>query len=334
MAENPQALNIFITGGDSGVGLVLAREAAKRGHKVFAASATGTKGAKRIRRVGAVAVYPELTREGSLRSAMMMARADVVVNCAPQDFLGLPQYRLDYDKTAHVLEDGTEALVAAAGKAGVKRIIHLSPAYVYGDTTSPVKEDAPVARSNKLLNHAAEAEEAVLEGGIPGYVVRSGFIYGGWHNAMHSLAEILRAGTGIAKGSGKASWIHEDDLASVLLKLVELGSDDAIANILNVSDGETMSHDAFVNLLGKLYGVGEPNSINPLVFPLRTNAIQLELLNQSTALDTSKAQQFLNWKPQTTSKEVGIEKSMVVWRALEAGDDTPDKSSSKALVKS
>jgi nucleoside-diphosphate-sugar epimerase len=331
MTENQQALNIFITGGDNGVGLVLAREAAKHGHNVFAASANGTKGAKRIRSVGAFPVYPELTREGSLRSAMLLARADVVVNCAPQDFMGLPQYRLDYDKTAHVIEDGTEALVAAAGKAGVKRIIHLSPAYVYGDSTSPVKEDAPVARGNKLINHAVAAEEAVLEGGIAGYVVRSGFIYGGWHDAMAGLADMLRSGEGIAKGSGKASWIHEDDLANALLKLVELESDDATANILNISDGEPMSHDAFAHLLGKLYGVGEPNSINAFVFPLRTNAIQLELLNQNTALDTSKAQQFLNWKPATTSKEAGIEKSMVVWRALEAGDDIP-VSASKALV--
>src|SRR5688572_125022 len=145
MTDNPQALNIFLTGGDSGVGLVLARELVKRGYKVFAAASKGTAGANRIRRVGAFPVYPELTREGSLRSAMMLARADVVVNCASQDFIGLPQYRIDYGKTAHVLEDGTEALVAAAGKLGIKRLIHLSAAYVYGNTTSPVKEDAPVA---------------------------------------------------------------------------------------------------------------------------------------------------------------------------------------------
>lgn len=332
--DEQQPLNILITGGDNSVGLALAREAVKNGHKVFAASSRGTIGAKRIRNVGAYPVYPELTREGSLRSAIMLAKADVVVNCAAQEFSGLPQYRIDYDKTASNLEESTEALVAAAGKMGVKRLIHLSPAYIYGNTDHAVTEDAPIARSSQLLNHVAAAEEAILDGGIAGYVVRTGFIYGGWHDSMLALAELMRTGKGIAKGKGQASWIHEDDLALALLKLVELSGDDATANVLNISDGEPMSHVDFMSLFGELYGSGEPNGINPLFFPFQTNPTQIELLNQNTVIDSRKASEILGWEPKTASKTVGIEKAMVVWRALEAPDDTPSTSSaSKALVK-
>ena len=332
--DGVQPLNIFITGGDSGVGLVLARQAVKNGHKVVAASTTGTVGAKRIRNTGALTVYPDLSREGAIRSAIMLAKADVVVNCAPQDFMGLPQQRIDYEKTAAALEEGAEAIVAAAGKLGVKRVIHLSPAYIYGDTAHPVKEDAPLDRSNVLFRHAIEAEEAIFDGGIAGYVVRAGYIYGGWNNAMFALAESLQTGKGIAKGTGNASWIHEDDLAAALLKLVELESDDATANVLNISDGEPMTHDDFMKLLGRVYGSGDPSGINPFLFPLQTNPIQVQLLNQNVLLDSSKAREVLGWKPATPSKEAGIERAMVVWRALEAGDDnTPKSSNSKALVK-
>ncbi|MDQ7025682.1 MAG: NAD(P)-dependent oxidoreductase [Anaerolineae bacterium] len=332
--DEQQPLNIFITGGDNGVGLTLAREAVKNGHNVFAASSKGTIGAKRISNIGAYAVYPELTREGSLRSAIMLAKADVVVNCAAQDIIGLPQYRIDTGKIAATIEESAEALVAAAGKLGVKRLIHLSPAYIYGNTDDAVTEDAHIVRGSKLLNHVAEAEEAILDGGIAGYVVRTGFIYGGWHDSMLALAELMRTGKGIAKGKGQASWIHEDDLALALLKLVELSSDDATANVLNISDGEPMSHSDFMSLFGELYGSGEPNGINPLFVPLRTNPTQIELLNQNTVIDSSKAREVLDWEPKTASKAAGIEKAMLVWRALEASDDTPSTATdSKALVK-
>jgi nucleoside-diphosphate-sugar epimerase len=150
---------------------------------------------------------------------------------------------------------------------------------------------------------------------------------------MLGLAETLQTGKGIAKGSGNASWIYEDDLAQALLKLVELPSDDATANVLNISDGQPMTHDDFMKLLGKVYGSGDPSGINPLLVPFQTNPLQLELLNQDTLLDSSKAQAFLGWKPATPSKEAGIERALVVWRALDAPDDTPKSTNSKALVK-
>jgi nucleoside-diphosphate-sugar epimerase len=257
---------------------------------------------------------------------MLLAKADIVVNFAPQDFMSLPQHHKNNYKTPHFLEECSTALVAAAGRLGVKRLIHLSPAYLYGATHHAVNEDAPIHRENALFNHAAEAEEAIFDGAIPGYVVRAGFIYGGWIDAMMTLAEHLRRGKGVAKGEGNASWIHEDDLARLLLLLVEYtGESESIANIINAGDGHPMTHNAFMNLFGTLYGVGEPGGINPFLFPIRTNEIQISLLEQTTLLDTSKAKTMLGWEPSVASKEAGIERAMVVWRALDAGDDEPPR---------
>ena len=335
MAEQLEAttggsLSIFITGGDTGAGVAVVREATKNGYKAYATAAKGTLGATRIRRAGGIPVYPDLTRESALRAAILMAKADVVVNCAPQRFFGMPQHAIDYNATAHLIEEETEALVAAAGSMGIKRLVHLSSAFLYGETHGAANEEAHVHRGNALLNAAAAAEEAVFDGGVPGHVVRAGVIYGGYHDSMAALAEDLRSGSGIPGGKGKVSWIHENDLGTALANLAVIKlENESVANVLNIADDEPMTYDDFMAEFGKRFGVGTPSRLSGIRAAFRTNAIQLELLGQSTLVDNSLAKATLGWVPKVASKEEGIERSMLIWRAEEA-ENMP--SSSRVLV--
>ena len=115
----------------------------------------------------------------------------------------------------------------------------------------------------------------------------------------------------------------EADLGAALAQLATIPlENESIANILNVADNEPMTYDAFMAEFGARFGIGTPSKLGGLRAALNTNAIQTELLGQSTVIDSSKAKEILGWKPQVTSKEDGIERSMLVWRAEAASNMT------------
>lgn len=317
MSENEQ-VHIFITGAGQGVGLAAVREASRRGYKVTGTTTLGTLGANRIRRAGGLPVYPDLTRESALYSAIMMSKADVVINAAPQALGSMPQHTLDYDDMISWLEASTEALLMAAGRSDVKRLIHLSSAAIYGNTSEPVAEDAHLSFHSAFLRALDDAEDAVFDGGISGYVLRTGVIYGST-DACAAIIDMIRSGQGIPSGSHQTSWVHEEDVARAALQIAELEiADEAVANVYNIADDEPMSPNEFVNLLGHAYGIGSPSMANGLMMQMRSNETQRELLSHGTIVDTSKAQSDLDWQAKIGKTE-GIDKMMLFWRAEDAG---------------
>lgn len=333
-ANTEQIKSILIVGGDSGAGLALATGAVRAGYTVVATNESGTAGAVRIRAAGAIPVSADITREGELRSAITLANATIVVNLAAERVLQLPQVAVDYETLAAVVEDTTESLVLAAGKLGITRLIHLSAAYLYGDVDhDAATEEAHVSRSNALFKALVRAEQAVFDGGIAGYVLRSGFVYGGGSPACRAVAAELRHGKAIPQGHGIAAWIHEEDLAAAVLKLVQLESEgEAVANTLNIADNTPASQQAFLSKFGAAFGTGEPVAMSGLAAQFRTNALQRELLELNTRIDTGKIKALLDWKA-AYSHEAGLDRMTMVWRAEEAPATQAPAAESKELVK-
>jgi nucleoside-diphosphate-sugar epimerase len=326
--------SVLIVGGDSGAGLAAVYAAARAGYTVVATNESGVAGTYRIRAAGGIPVTADITREGELRSAMALAGAQVVINMAAQRVLQLPQVHVDLEKLGQMVEDATESLVLAAGKMGVKRLVHLSAAYLYGDVEhDPVNEDAPVSRANALFKSLERAEHAIFDGGIAGYVLRSGYVYGGWSEACATLAADLRHGKGVAQGHGMAAWIHEEDLAAAAVKLLDLGTDDeATANVLNIADNTPASHHAFMSKFGAAFGTGEPYALSGLAAQFRTSPLQREMLELNTRMDCSKIKALLNWKP-AYSQESGLDRMTMVWRATESSGSAAETAGAKGLVK-
>lgn len=316
-----QPLSIFITGADNGAGLALVSAASKRGYKVIGTTTRGTEGARRIRQMGGIPTYPVLTRGGELRSMMQMAKPDVVVNCAPQDLGGVPQVRQDYDTAANDLLISTQTIAAVAAQVGAKKLIHLSYAALYGDTSSPATEEHEVHAENALFDAALQAEAAVLDGAVPGYIVRAGTIFGGWHEPTRQLAEMITAGRGVIAAHHPTAWVHEDDLAQALLLLVE--ADVEAGSIFNVALETHASPDEFAKVFGTEFGPGEPSKLSPFTLPLRTNELQRELVELHTEVDSSKAREVLGWEPQYPTLTAGVDRTLLVWRAAEADHILP-----------
>lgn len=325
-------LTIFIIGAGQGVGLAAATLASRAGYNVVGTTELGSVGANRIRRAGGIPIYPDLTRESAVYSALQMGKADVIINAAPQVVNGLPQHSVDYDSLLPWLVESTDAIMAAAGRADIERIIHISAGSIYGDTHhEAVSEDAHLDLSNPLAKALHQAEEAVLDGGIPGYVLRTGYILG-THEGYSAVAERLGAGKSFPNGKHHTAWAYEEDVARAALTIAEKTSDDDVAHIYNIASDETATPDELMAKFGKVYGIGQPLPLSGFLAHFSLSEMQRKLLDMGTLLDTSKARSELDWSP-SGSIDVAFDKMLLLWRAEESAvnlmyhqneDGTPD----------
>jgi len=318
--------SVFVTGSSTGAGLAVIRKLVAKGYRVTGATTEGTIGANKIRQAGGIPVYPDLLRESSIRSVLLMASVDIIVHMEAQGLNGIPQHKIDWQEDIKMLRDSGDALVAAGGKTEVKRIIYPSFAFLYGDTGGEwVDEEAHLDNGNEFFDAAIEAEEAVLDGGIPGYVLRTGFVYGGDVQAMRALHDDLIAGKAVLNGTGYASWIHIEDLADAVVALVERDeNDEAIANVLNIVDDSPATPNEFIDKFAASLGLGAANKTSggPFV-DVFGDPTQLALLSQSAKVKNDKAKEQLGWQPRYTDQAAGIDQALMIWRAEEAPEETP-----------
>lgn len=320
---NDTPLRVFLTGGDSRVGLAFIRRVVQQGANVVAATPNGTDGAVKIRAAGGLPVYPDLTRAGEIRSVMQMSRADVVVHLTGLALNGSAQIKQPYADDAQHLEAATSNLAQVAGQLGVQRLIYAGPAFHYGDTGSdPISEDAPLHTDNAFTQSLAQAEAAVLDGGLPGVALRCGVLYGAHSTSIDALVNAVRKSRNLPNGSGVVSWLHAADLVNALVALLH-ADDDGLATVYNVAGDDAHTYHAFTQALAQAMGVDAPGTMHNIMEQFRVGEVQRALLDQSTVLDTSKLREALEWQPQFASVNAGLEHMLFQWRADEASDTVP-----------
>lgn len=338
--EEKAPLNVFITEAESGLGLALTRLLTQSGANVVGATGAGTSGAVAIRRAGGVPVYPDLDRVSAVASAISMAKAQVVVHLSAQVANNVPQASVDYAAAAKRIPTVTGAVATAAGQTGVKRFIHISSAAIYGDHGGEsVDESTAVSHANALYDALAEAEAAVLDGGLKSYVLRAGIQYGGENQALRELGDHLVSGGSIVGGSGLAGFIHEEDLAEAINAIIQLpldGDDEATATVYNVVGDTPATPDEFVNALGEELGIGLPTrsqgSILDMLFG-REASIQGDLLNHSANPSNAAIKAALDWTPNYPHFSDGLDRTLLFWRASAAPDEPEtDETDDKALA--
>ncbi|MGB3796176.1 MAG: NAD(P)H-binding protein [Alteraurantiacibacter sp.] len=145
---------------------------------------------------------------------------------------------------------GTEAVVSAARKAGVKRFIHVS---------------SLAAREPGLSDYGHSkrlAEEVVQTSGLDWTIVRPPAVYGPRDTEILELFKTARWGFLPMPPAGRASIIHVDDLARLLLTLATNGAD-SLARIYEPDDGRQggWSHSELAHAIGRAVGkrVWSPN---------------------------------------------------------------------------
>jgi nucleoside-diphosphate-sugar epimerase len=163
----------------------------------------------------------------------------------------------DEDLMARVNVTGTRRVLEAAGTAGVRKVILVSSATVYGawpNNPIPLNEDAPLRPNPGFLlgAHKAEAERLLSEWAAahPDAVVtvlRMATVVG--LRADHALARLLRSRLplGLAGASAPVQFLHEEDAVEALALAVAAD----LPGVYNVAADGWLSRDDLRGVLGR-----------------------------------------------------------------------------------
>lgn len=259
-------MRIFITGGSGFVGGHAIAALVGR-HEVLALARSPTSAA-RVEALGARAVRGEL---GAVDAAAL-AGVDAVIHAAA--FVEEWGTRAQY-WAANV--DGTAQLLAAARRAGVRRLIHVGTeaALFTGVDLVEIDERMPLPRRHRYLysETKAEAERQVLaanDGDLTTLVIRPRLVWGeGDTTVLPTLLRMARAG-GFAWIDGGHRWTsttHVDNLVHALDLALTRGRG---GEAYFVTDAGTRTLREFLTALARTRGVELPDRSLPsaLVRPL------------------------------------------------------------------
>jgi nucleoside-diphosphate-sugar epimerase len=299
-------MRVMVAGATSVPGIPLLRELNARGHEVIGLTRTPAKTAQ-ISAEGAEPVVVDVLDAAQIDSVVTEYAPDVVVSLLTTLPKWGPKRTKDFKPATALWSRGAPNLVAAAQRAGVRRVVAESVIFAYGygpsgpalmDETEPYPGPPPPG-GEEFLAALRGMEQTVLtsggQGGTEGIVLRYGIFYGA--GVIHD--DLFRR---IAKwwalpaitGTGILSWVHIDDVARATADALEHGRGGEIYNI--VDDRPQSFGDYVRELNAKLH--------RPRPWPISHRLVGRFASYPATAFGTAwlplsnvKAKAELGWKP-------------------------------------
>lgn len=289
-------MRVFVAGASGAVGTYLVPQLIERGHEVIGTFRTPGRD-ERLRALGARPIALDLLDARAVRKAVLESRPDAIIHQATA--LANAKFGRSLDRTFaptnRLRTEGTDALLAAAEEAGVRRFVAQSFAsYRYAREGGWVKtEDDPLDPSppastretNAAMSHL---EQVVTDAG--GIALRYGGLYGAPND---QLVNLVRKGWFpiIGDGAGVTSWIHLDDAAAAtVLALEHYG-----ASSYNIVDDEPAPAREWVPVLAKVLGARPPRRIPRWLAGLIGGADGVKMMGEARGASNAKAKRELAW---------------------------------------
>ncbi len=138
---------------------------------------------------------------------------------------------------------GTANLISAAKEAGVKRFLHVS-------SVSARRPDLSQYGASKM-----RGEKLVATSLLDWTILRPPGVYGPGDAELVDMFKLAQRGFAVLPPRGRASWIHVDDLARLLVALLPV-HEDATAQIYEADDGQAdgWTHSGFARAIGWAMG--------------------------------------------------------------------------------
>lgn len=238
-AEKGPQVRVFVAGASGAIGTRLVPQLVDRGHEVIG-TFRSSGNAERVRALGARAVGLDLLDARAVRRAVLEAEPEAIVHQATA--LANTRFSRNLDRafapTNRLRIEGTDALLAAASEAGVRRIVAQSFASSrYAREGGPVKTEddpldpTPLASTSETDAAMRYLDQAVTEAG--GIALRYGGFYGASNDGL--IAPVRKRQFPIVgEGRGVSSFIHLDDAAAATV----LALDHDGEGIFNIVDDE------------------------------------------------------------------------------------------------
>ncbi len=252
-------MRVFVAGASGAIGVRLVPQLIDRGHEVIGSSRSSDK-AQRLRALGAEPIALDLLDREAVTKAVVASKPDAIVHQATA--LADVRFSRNLDRTfAHtnrLRTEGTDALLAAAPEAGVRRFVAQSFASLrYAREGGPVKTEddpldpTPVATTRETNAAMRYLDEAVTDAG--GIALRYGGFYGGPNDGMVEPVR-KRQFPIVGDGGGIWSFIHLDDAAAATVLALE---HDGPA-IYNIVDDEPAPVREWLPVLASALGAKPP----------------------------------------------------------------------------
>ena len=301
-------MRVFVTGASGAIGSRLVPRLVDAGHEVVGTHHSPGS-AERLRALGAKPVMVDLLDAGAVRRAVLESEAEAIVHEATA--LANVKFSRNQDKVAartnELRTTGTDALLAAAREAGVRRFVAQSVA-VYGRYAregGPVKaEDDPLERTPAANTQRSAAaldhlERAVTEFG--GIALRYGVFYGAANDG--SIKPVRKRQFPIVgDGGGIWSWIHLDDGAEATRLAVEHEG----PAIYNVVDDDPAAVREWLPVLAQALGAKPPRHFPVWLARLVAGEFVVALSTDARGASNAKAKRELGWAPQLSSWRDGF----------------------------
>ena len=304
-------MRVFVTGATGALGQHLVPGLVAAGHHVTATTRTPAKVAQ-LREAGAEPVVVDGLDRDAVIAAVQAATPEVIVH-EMTALAGARSFR-NPDKlfavTSELRTRGTDNLLAAAERAGTRRVIAQGYAGPGPDKPSggrlKTEEEPADWRPIKSTLHAQAAirhvEESVPLSAKEGIVLRYGGFYGpGTGDVMPDMVRKRQVPV-IGGGTGVWSFIEITDAAAATLAAVDQGE----PGIYNVVDDDPAPVAEWLPYLAKLMGAKPPLRLPAWLGRLLAGEFVVGQMTTSRGSSNEKARKELGWEPRYASWREGF----------------------------
>jgi 2-alkyl-3-oxoalkanoate reductase len=325
-------MRVFVAGASGALGSRLVPQLIGAGHEVIGTHHSPAS-AHLLEELGAEPVRIDLLDARAVRMAVLDSKPDAIVHQATA--LAAIKFGRSLDKTFattnRLRTEGTDALLAAAHEASVRRFVAQSFApYIYAGEGGPIKTEAdpvtedPPPNTGKTFAAITYLEKATIAFG--GVALRYGGFYGAANDALIEPVRKRRYPV-IGDGGGIFSWLHLDDAAAATVAALE-HSGPAIYNIV---DDDPAPVREWLPVLADALAAKPPRHAPAWLARLLAGPAAVVLATQARGASNAKATRELGWAPRYSSWRLGFP---VTYSAIRVADsDAPARGAGAARAR-
>ena len=311
-------MRVLVVGASGAIGTRLVPQLRDRGHEVIGTFRSPGKAAG-LRALGAEPIMLDVLDARATSEAVAAVRPDAIIHQATAlaDMRFSRNLDRAFARTNMLRTEGTDALLAAAREAGVRRFIGQSFApYRYVREGGMIKsEDDPLdqqppagmRQTTAAMNHL---DQAVTDAG--GIALR----YGGFYGAPDVMTTAVRKRQYplVGDGGGVTPFIHLEDAAAATV----LALDHDGPAIYNIVDDEPAPMRDWLPALASALGAKPPRHVPTWLARLIAGDGMVTMAAQSRGASNARAKRELGWTLRYPSWRQGFEAAYGQARPFEA----------------
>jgi nucleoside-diphosphate-sugar epimerase len=289
-------MRVFVAGATGAIGARLVPQLVERGHEVIGTARTPER-ARRLENQGAEPVVLDLLDRRAVHAALLAARPDAIVHQATALSGGPDTRHFDrsFAATNRLRTEGTDALLAGAEAAGIRRFVAQSYAgWPSGRSGALVKTEEepldpdPLPDMRETLGAIRHLEHRVV--GAGGLALRYGGFYGSLDDVQLEPVRKRKLPV-VGDGEGVWSFVHLDDAAGATVLALEHGD----PGVYNVVDDDPAPVREWLPALAEAIGAKPPRHVPAWLARTLAGDVGVALMTQVRGASNGKAKRELGW---------------------------------------